>query len=302
MLKIGSTPFRNIVFPYHYIEKNFGNFKARLKFYSAFPPQLGEMVLNEELDIAPVSSIIYARHPENFLILPNFSISAKGKTGSIILITKKHPEEISSVCLPSNSATSVAMLKIILKVKGIDAKFKISNSSGTFDDNLTDVRIFSKSCDFENNLTDVRIFSKSCDFENCDAALFIGDDGIAAGEKFKNLNVIDLGEEWNKITSPEKGMVYALWLINKKSAEEKYKEIKWFSELLTTSLNYAYKNFENVMDEVKGNLKRESVKFHISSLSYNFGKEETDALLNFYEYAKRYGIISDVPKLNFLKI
>jgi len=260
------------------------------------------MVLNEELDIAPVSSIIYARHPENFLILPNFSISAKGKTGSIILITKKHPEEISSVCLPSNSATSVAMLKIILKVKGIDAKFKISNSSGTFDDNLTDVRIFSKSCDFENNLTDVRIFSKSCDFENCDAALFIGDDGIAAGEKFKNLNVIDLGEEWNKITSPEKGMVYALWLINKKSAEEKYKEIKWFSELLTTSLNYAYKNFENVMDEVKGNLKRESVKFHISSLSYNFGKEETDALLNFYEYAKRYGIISDVPKLNFLKI
>jgi len=270
MLKIGSTAFRNIVFPYHYIEKNFGNFKARLKFYSAFPPQLGEMVLNEELDIAPVSSIIYARHPENFLILPNFSISAKEKTGSIILITKKHLEEISSVCLPSNSATSVAMLKIILKVKGIDAKFKISNSFGTFDD--------------------------------CDAALFISDDGIAAGEKFKNLNVIDLGEEWNKITSPEKGMVYALWLINKKSAEEKYEEIKWFSELLTTSLNYAYKNFENVMDELKGNLKRESVKFHISSLSYNFGKEQTNALLNFYEYAKRYGIISDVPKLNFLKI
>ncbi|CEG13468.1 hypothetical protein MSIBF_A3990004 [groundwater metagenome] len=97
-------------------------------------------------------------------------------------------------------------------------------------------------------------------------------------------------------------MVYALWLINKKSAEEKYEEIKRFSELLTTSLNYSYKNFEDVIDRIKGNLKRESVRFHISSLSYNFGKEQTDALLNFYEYAKRYEIISDVPKLNFLKI
>ncbi len=297
-LVIGSTPFRNIVFPYHFIEKNFGNFKDILKFYNAFPPQLGEMVLNKEIDIAPVSSVIYAKHPENFLILPDFSISAKGKTGSIILISKKHFEEISSVCLPSNSATSIAMLKIIFKVKGIDAKFKISNSSWTFDDNLTDVRIF----------------SKLCDFENCDAALFIGDDGIAAREKFKNLNVFDLGEEWNKITSLHldiseasseitgKGMVYALWLINKKSAEEKYEEIRRFSELLTTSLNYAYENFENVIGEIKGNLKGESVRLHISSLSYNFGKEQTNALLNFYEYAKRYDIISDVPRLNFLKI
>ncbi len=273
-LVIGSTPFRNIVFPYYFIEKNFGNFKDRLKFYSAFPPQLGEMVLNNEIDIAPVSSIIYAKHPENFLILPDFSISAKGKTGSIILISKKHFEEISSVCLPSNSATSIALLKIILKVKGIDAKFKIYNSS---------------------------------EFDDCDVALFIGDDGIAAREKFSlnrtrlyGNNVIDLGEEWNKITG--KGIVYALWLINKKSAEEKYGEIKWFSELLTTSLNYSYKNFEDVIDVIKGNLKRESVRFHISSLSYNFGKEQTDALLNFYEYAKRYEIISDVPKLNFLKI
>ncbi len=271
-LVIGSTPFRNIVFPYYFIEKNFGNFRAHLKFYSAFPPQLGEMVLNNEIDIAPISSIIYAKHPENFLILPDFSISAKGKTGSIILISKKPFEEISSVCLPSNSATSVALLKIILKVKGIDAKFKISNSP---------------------------------EFDDCDAALFIGDDGIAAREKFSlNLshksNVIDLGEEWNKITG--KGMVYALWLVSKKGAEEKYKEIKWFSELLTTSLNYSYKNFEEVIEQIKGNLKRESVRFHISSLSYNFGKEQTDALLNFYEYAKRYEIISDVPKLNFLKI
>ncbi|CEG11507.1 conserved hypothetical protein [groundwater metagenome] len=273
-LVIGSTPFRNIVFPYYFIEKNFGNFNNHIKFYSAFPPQLGEMVLNNKIDIAPISSIIYAKHPENFLILPDFSISAKGKTGSIILISKKHFEEISSVCLPSNSATSIAMLKIILKVKGIDAKFKISNSS---------------------------------EFDDCDAALFIGDDGIAAREKFSlnrtrsyGNNVIDLGEEWNKITG--KGMVYALWLINKKSAEEKYEEIKWFSELLMTSLNYSYKNFEDVTDEIKGNLKKESVRFHISSLSYNFGKEQTDALLNFYEYAKKYEIISDVPKLNFLKI
>jgi len=268
MLKTGKIPFRNAAFPYYFIEKNQKKFKDMLKFYSAFPPQLGQMVLNNKIDIAPVSSILYARQLKNFPILPNFSINAKGKTGSIFLISKKPLKEISSVCLPSNSATSIAMLKIILKVRKIDAKFKIFNPSNTFDD--------------------------------CDAALFIGDDGIAAGEKFKNLNVIDLGDEWNKITG--KGMVYALWVINKKSAEEKEHEIKRFSDMLTTSLNYAYENFENVIDEIKGNLKRKSVKFHISNLSYNFGKEEIDALLTFYEYAKRYGIISDVPKLNFLEI
>ncbi|PIN67965.1 MAG: hypothetical protein COV98_00940 [Candidatus Altarchaeum sp. CG12_big_fil_rev_8_21_14_0_65_33_22] len=278
-LVIGSTPFRNIVFSYYFIEKNFGNFKDHLKFYSAFPPQLGEMVLNNEIDIAPISSILYAKHPENFLILPDFSISAKGKTGSIILVSPKSMDEISSVCLPSNSATSIAVLKIILKVKGIDAKFKISVSSGANQFNVSNV---------------------SNAFDDCDAALFIGDDGISAKEKFKNLNVIDLGEEWNKITG--KGMVYALWLVNKKSAEEMSEEIKWFSELFTTSLNYAYKNFGAVIDEIKGNLKMEKVKFHILNLSYNLGKEQINALLNFYEYAKRYEIIYDVPKLNFFKI
>lgn len=274
MLKIGDTPFRNTAFPYYFLKKNYeryekGKFKDEIKFYTTFPPQLGEMVLNNKIDIAPISSIIYAKHPQNFLILPNFSISAKGKTGSIILVSKFGMEEMKEkdkfvVSVSTKSASSVALLKIISNVKGINVELK----------------------------TDL-------DLDKQDGVLLIGDDGIIACEKFKNFHIFDLGEEWNKITG--KGMVYAMWLVSKKSSEEKYKEIKMFSELLTTSIEQAYENFENVITEISGGLKREAVKFHISNLSYNLKKEEVNALTNFYEYARTNNIIANVQHLNFLK-
>jgi len=268
MLKIGKIPFRDVAFPYYFIEKN-ENFN--FEFYSAYPPQLGEMVLNNKIDIAPVSSIIYAKNPENFLILPDFSIYADGDTGSIYLISKD--EEISSICLPSNSATAVEMVKIIMMHKGKNVNFKFFNPK-----------------DGMNN-----------EMNKCDAALFIGDDGIRAREKFENkFKIIDVGREWKEIT--KKGAVYALWLINKNSAYEKKEEIKFFHKILKSSIEYAYKNFDKVINEIKGNLKEEYVKFHILSLSYELKENNIDALINFYEYAKRYGIIYNIPELKFFKI
>ncbi len=279
MLKIGRTPFRNTEFIYHCMRE-----KDKYEFKTNYPPKLGEMLLSGELDIAPASSIIYAKNSCKLKILPDFSISAMGVTGSILLISNKFSstDDLKSnenlnlnsslkIALTSTSATSAALLKIILKIKNINAKF------------------ISMKPNIEKML------------ENSDASLLIGDDAIRQSEK-NNYNMIDLGEEWAGLTGS--GMVYALWLITNDSAREKTNEIKEFLGEIKQARKFAYENFDSVVGKLADDagISKSTLSRHLSCLSYNLDAREKVWLQKYFKYAKDYRMIDEVPKLNFFKI
>lgn len=272
MLRIGKTPFRNTEFLY------FGLDTAN-KFYfrTAYPPELGSMLLNNEVDIAPASSIIYAMHPKDLLILPNFSISARGKTNSILLFSDKFSNlsEIKSsndfkVALPYTSATSIVLIKIISKIRRIKMKFIHSNT--------------------------VEI-DKMLKFS--DAALLIGDDALR--NSISRNVMLDLGLEWLNLTG--EGMVYALWLVNKNSLKEKEDEIKKFAFELEKAKEYAYKNFDYVAEKLAHNSGIDSkvLKEHLSCLSYNLCENEIEWLRTYFRYAEKFNLIDKIPEPNFVK-
>jgi chorismate dehydratase len=78
------------------------------------PTSLNEQLVAGELDVAPISSIEYARHAESLRLLPRLCVSSDGAVESIQLVSKTPFERIRTVAVTPESATSVVLTRVLL--------------------------------------------------------------------------------------------------------------------------------------------------------------------------------------------
>jgi len=78
------------------------------------PTQLNRMLMQGEVDVAPISSIEYARNADSLRLLPRLCVSTEGAVDSIQLITRKPLEQVRSVAITPESATSVVLTRVLL--------------------------------------------------------------------------------------------------------------------------------------------------------------------------------------------
>ena len=72
------------------------------------------MLLDGEIDIAPIPSIEYARNADRLRILPRLCVSSEGAVDSIQLVTRLPFGQVRSVAVTPESATSVVLVRILL--------------------------------------------------------------------------------------------------------------------------------------------------------------------------------------------
>jgi chorismate dehydratase len=78
------------------------------------PTELNRMLLEGECDLAPISSIEWARHAGRLRILPRLCVSSEGAVDSIQLVSRLPLDEVRSVAVTPESATSVVLTKVLL--------------------------------------------------------------------------------------------------------------------------------------------------------------------------------------------
>ena len=78
------------------------------------PTELNRRLLSGELDVAPISSIEYARHADRLRLLPRLCVGSEGAVDSIQLVSRKPLEQVRSVAVTPESATSVVLTKVLL--------------------------------------------------------------------------------------------------------------------------------------------------------------------------------------------
>ena len=78
------------------------------------PTELNGRLVAGELDLAPISSIEYARHAERLRILPRLCVSSEGAVDSIQLVSKLPLEHVRTVAVTPESATSVVLVRVLL--------------------------------------------------------------------------------------------------------------------------------------------------------------------------------------------
>ncbi|MBD0330565.1 MAG: menaquinone biosynthesis protein, partial [Thermoleophilia bacterium] len=78
------------------------------------PTELSRRLLAAEVDVAPIPSIEYARNADRLQLLPRLCVSSEGAVDSIQLVSRLPLEHVRSVAVTPESATSVALLRVLL--------------------------------------------------------------------------------------------------------------------------------------------------------------------------------------------
>ena len=91
------------------------------------PSHLNTLLERGEIDVAPCSSIEFARNADRYRVLPDLVIGARGPVRSIVFAATRPPEELDGalVAMPTASATSVVLLKVLLRLRwGVQPRFR----------------------------------------------------------------------------------------------------------------------------------------------------------------------------------
>lgn len=254
-----------------------GGLGAGLEVQPAVPAALNKLVVSGDLDVSPVSSIVYAQNADKLLLLPGLSISAPGALQSIVVVARKPLDELNGrpVALTAKSATSHGLLKIILKqAYGVEPVYSVSPLS------LADGVL-----------------------DGADAALFIGDDALFAYHNRRDgLLYYDLGAEWRKLTGG--AMVYALWVANRGFAARRPNLLQVVYDKVRAGFAYGLAHLKAAAAARAGStpLTDGQVVHYIGLLDYRLDEPHRQALTNYYRLAAELGLIPSVPTLDFAAV
>ena len=265
MIRLGKIAFANCDFPYYALEH--GKIRAQgIKITEAHPVELARRLFAGELDISPISSIMYAKR-NDLLILPGLSITSNDFTKSVLICSNGKMDlsdlEGQTLCIPETTASSATLIKIILWKNGVHVNLKQCPG------------------------TDIGQMLKQGQ-----AALLIGDSAINAIGHYSI--IADLGNEWKKMTG--KKMVYALWVVREDYARKHPDKVNKILESLLLSKDYAYNNYKEIASFIgkDKNIDCGFMREYLHTLNYDFDNDSVESLKLYFKYAKECGIVDDV--------
>src|SRR5258705_3863986 len=127
---MSTTPLRLGRIGYVNMAPVFFRLEAEVDEIVGVPTELNRRLLGGDLDVAPISSIEYARNADTLRLMPKLCVSSEGAVESIQLISKTPLERIRTVAVTPESATSVVLTKVLfpdaeLVPLGEDAEAKL---------------------------------------------------------------------------------------------------------------------------------------------------------------------------------
>ena len=272
--RVGHIQFLNC-FPLYYglIEKKI---LLDIDLIKGTPTELNRMLREKSLDLAPISSIEYARNHRELLLMPDISISADQEVKSIFLISKREISDLDGrrVALSNTSATSQALLRIILERKyGLRPEY------------------FESPPELGSMLLEA------------DAALLIGDHAMRANYQMKErLLIYDLAREWHEFNGHS--MVFAVWAVRRDYALSHREQVKKLKEAFLASMAYSLEHIRDVARKAAEweIFSPEYLEDYFTTLRFDFGIKQQAGLLAFYRQAARLHLLEEVPELRFLEV
>lgn len=263
VIKIGRIDFTNVMPVGHYFPyERWGT--GELEWIQQVPTQLNAAMLAGTVDLGAISAFAYGVKPDHFCLLPNLSVSARGAVKSILFFSKKPLKQLDgcTVALPSTSATSVHLLKIILE------------------------RFYQVKPNYVTLAPKLELMMQSAD-----AALLIGDDALNAARSSHDLEVHDLGEEWFRHTN--EWMTYAVWAVRRELAEQRPQAVGRLYQDFLYSKKKGWEQIEGVIEAAIQLHGGEPVYWenYFEGLSHDFGPDQWQGLQLYYQYAYELGYL-----------
>jgi chorismate dehydratase len=107
MIRLGRISYVNMAPVFYRLD-------ADVEEVGGVPTDLNRRLVAGEIDVAPISSIEYARNADRLRLLPRLCVSSQGAVDSIQLVSKLPLEHVRTVAVTPESATSVVLTKVLL--------------------------------------------------------------------------------------------------------------------------------------------------------------------------------------------
>ncbi len=107
MIRLGRISYVNMAPVFYRLD-------AEVEEVQGVPTDLNRRLVAGEIDLAPISSIEYARNAATLRILPRLCVSSEGAVDSIQLVSRVPLERVRTVAVTPESATSVVLTKVLL--------------------------------------------------------------------------------------------------------------------------------------------------------------------------------------------
>jgi len=268
MIRIGHNPNTNMLPMFYFLQRE----HPSLETVTAEPTGHNAMLANGRIDMAPISAFSYGEHWRDYAILPNLSVSTKGRVGSILLFSKVPLRELEglTIALTDTSATSVNLTKILLHhYYGVTPRYF------TMSANLQEM------------------------FAKADAALLIGDAAIQAVLLHPECYIYDLGEEWLKHTGCS--MTYAVWAFPKRLLFERKQEIMSIYRLLMEAKAKALCNMNDIIGTCQTMLggSQEFWKDYFAQFNYGLDHTLVSGLTKYLSLCYEQNLLPSRPVLEF---
>ena len=150
------------------------------------PAELNDRLADGRLDVSVVSAVAYAAHAEDFELLPDLAISSDGPVRSVLLFSRRAPDELDGarVLVSTASRTSVLLLDLLARDRW---------------------RVVLETAPAPAEPGDLARLAEVPH----DAALVIGDGALLLSARRAYPHVTDLGEAWKAWTGLP--FVFAVW-------------------------------------------------------------------------------------------
>ena len=244
----------------------------------ATPAQLNGRLEARNLDVSGVSSITYARHADDLLVLPDVCIASDGDVRSVILVSRVPAERIKNarVLLSDKSASSHALLKIILR-RAYDAAPQYETRALVPSDPVP---------------------------EGAAGALFIGDDALELyHHPPEGVYIYDLAQEWKRLTGAR--MVFGIWAAARAFAEAHPAAL----QMVHARIVRAFRDWNAVKEEAiaevlaDGRFTRAQLREYLgSAVVWRLDAATLAGLRLFYQYAAEDGLIDHAPAIVLARV
>lgn len=235
------------------------------------PPSLCARLLHDgEIDLGMIPAIAYQYH-EDYRVVWNIAIASEGPVASVALFSKVPRGRIRTIAADTSSNTSIALTRVLCAER-FDVRPGFTPAAPDLASMLA----------------------------GADAAVLIGDPALFVDHRAMGLEKIDLGAEWTEMTGLP--FVWAFWAGRKDAIDgegiARLRQAKAdglaASDALAEAYAAAYEARTGMAADpgVARRYLRENIK-------YDLGLREHEALVRFYESARRAGVMDAVQPVKF---
>jgi chorismate dehydratase len=274
-LRLGRIRYLNTLPFYQGLEVPLEESGFDVEWTTGSPVEINRKMRQGKLDIAPISSLEYLNHSEQYLLLPKLCIGSRDFSASVLLLSKERVEGLdgATITLSNESLSAATLLKILLRFK-----FKFKNK-------------------FRQQASDPAAMLSSSD-----ACLVIGDDALFFRPK-DFVYKTDLSELWWNWA--ERPFCFSLWAVSRAYWRERPEAVFQFYRRLKANLDKNLLDLEKLIREGQG-LTLADEKFatlfgYLFNLSYGLDEEMRGGLELFFNLAHRLGISPKLKKLEFIE-